>query len=240
MNKIICYLSVLTLLVLANAAEAQEFQPKPPVIEVHGTATIKVVPDIMKWSLSIRVDSDDAVEAKKECDRSVMKILDLLKEKTIESKDIQTGGLKIIKNYDYYGNKNKKYNVSNDIWFTLNDISRYDEFTSALIVIDDLYINNINLDYTKSIETRIQARSDALLAAKMKAEEMAGVLAQSVGKPILIQEEPAYFYGNTMSNVMNYETGITGISSLGIGTTFSEGTINIEARVKVVFELLNK
>ncbi len=152
-------------------------------------------------------------------------------------KDIQTGGVKITKNYDYYGTKVLKFNVSNDIWFTLNEISRYDEFTSELIVINNLYINSTQLEYSKAIETRILARADALLAAKKKAEEMADVLGQAVGKPILIQEEQGNYYGYSQSNTLSYEPGYT---LTGTGTTFSEGTINVEGKVKVIFELINK
>jgi hypothetical protein len=225
------------IVVFAGTLQAQEFPPKPPVIEVQGTAIIKVVPDIMKWSLSIKTDSDNVIDAKNDNDRSVLKVLDLLKDMGVDPKDIQTGGVKISKNYDYLGSKVKKFNVSNDIWFTSNEISRYDEFTSELIVINNLYINSTQLEYSKAIETRVQARADALLAAKKKAEEMADVLGQAVGKPILIQEDPGYYYGYSLSNTLSYEPGYT---STGTGTTFSEGTINVEAKVKVIFELINK
>jgi len=237
MKNILCCISMVVIIVFAGTLQAQEFPPKPPVIEVQGTAKIKVVPDMMKWSLSIRIDSEDVIDAKKENDRSVIKVLDLLKDKGVDPKDIQTGGVKITKNYDYYGTKVLKFNVSNDIWFTLNEISRYDEFTSELIVINNLYINSTQLEYSKAIETRILARADALLAAKKKAEEMADVLGQAVGKPILIQEEQGNYYGYSQSNTLSYEPGYT---LTGTGTTFSEGTINVEGKVKAIFELINK
>jgi uncharacterized protein YggE len=156
----------------------------------------------------------------------------------VDPKDIQTGGIKIIKNYDYYGSKVKKFTVTNDIWFTSNEISKYDDFTSELIVINNLYINSTQLEYSGARETRIKARTDALLAAKKKAEEMADVLGLAVGKPILIQEDQYYNYGNyTLSNSLTYDPGY---STYGTGTTFSEGTINVEAKVRVTFELINK
>jgi hypothetical protein len=214
---------------------SQELPPKPPVIEVSGNAAIKVVPDIMKWSLSIKVDSDDPIQAKKDNDRSVAQVLQILKEKGIEPKDIQTDGIKITKNYDYYGTKVKKYSVSNDIWFTLNNISGYDDFTSELIQIDNLYINSTALEYSKAAEIRIQARTDALLAAKKKAEEMAGVLNLTIGKPLFISEGSANYYPNPF-NTETYAPG----STYSTTSTFREGVINIEATVKVVFELVNK
>ena len=235
MRTILCYFSMLIIAAFANGLHAQEIPPKPPVIEVQGTATIKVIPDVMKWSLSVRIDSDDVIEAKNDNDRSVTKVLDLLKEKGVDPKDIQTGGVKITKNYDYYNKTVKKFNVSNDIWFTSNDISRYDEFTSALIVIDNLYINSTQLEYSRAIETRVQARTDALLAAKKKAEEMADVLGQTIGKPLFISEGSANYYPNPFNSV-TYEPG----STYSTTSTFSEGTINVVASVKVVFELINK
>lgn len=238
MKNCFFYCSLLLFIVFAGNINAQEFSPRLSTINVQGTATIKVVPDIMKWSVSIRIDSDDVIDAKKDNDRSVLKVLDLLKDMGVDTKDIQTGGIKITKNYDYYGSKVKKFNVSNDIWFTANEISKYDDFTSELIVINNLYINNIQLEYSGARETRVKARNDALLAAKKKAEEMADVLGMAVGKPILIQEDQYYSYGNNiLSNSLTYDPGY---STYGTGTTFSEGTISVEAKVNVNFELINK
>lgn len=214
---------------------AQDSNLKPPVIEVQGDAVIKVVPDLMRWYLSVKVDDDEVAAAKKNNDVSVMKVLELLKEKGVEPKDIQTSGVRISKNNDEYNKTVKKYNVLNEIWFTSKDISKYDEFTSDLIVINNLFINNIMLDYSKSIETRIQARTDAILAAKKKAEEMAGVLGQSIGKPVYISEGAVNYYPNPFNSVT-----YTPESNYSPTSAFSEGTINVEAKVKVIFELINQ
>lgn len=216
---------------------SQDNGPKIPVIDVQGSASIRIVPDIMTWYVSVKIDSDDQIEAKKDNDRSVEMILRALKDYGIDNKDIQTGGLKIVKNYQYYGSNIKKFNISNDVWFKLRDISKYDDLTSALIGINDVYINSTNLEYSKSIELREQARNDALLAAKKKAEQMADVLGMAIGKPVLISEEPLYYgYANPFNNV-SYETGP---SSYGTSTTFREGEVEVEAKVKVVFELISK
>jgi uncharacterized protein YggE len=234
MKNIFCCFSILVLAGSFTKLISQEL-PKPPIIEVSGNAAIKVVPDIMKWFLSIKVDSDDPIQAKKDNDKSVAQVIQILKEKGIEPKDMQTGGIKIVKNYDFYGTKVKTYSVSNDIWFTLNNISGYDDFTSELIQIDNLYINSTVLEYSKAAEIRIQARTDALLAAKKKAEEMAEVLGLTIGKPLFISEGSANYYPNPF----NAETYVPG-STYSTTSTFSEGVINVEATVKVVFELTNK
>jgi len=98
-----------------------------------------------------------------------------------------------------------------------------------------LYINSIQLEYSKAIETRIQARTNALLAAKKKAEEMAEVFGQSIGKPLYISEGTVSYYPNPFNSV-TYDPG----STYSTTSTFSEGTINVEAKVKIIFELINK
>jgi uncharacterized protein YggE len=215
--------------------ELQE-QCKPPVIEVFGTAIIKVVPDKMSWSVNVQVDMDDVKEAKYQHDKSVSEVLNVLEEEGIPSKDIQTNGVRIHKRLNPYSNE-KKYGVTNNIWFTVSDIEKYDRLSEKLTEIDDVYINNITLESTKAIETREQARTDALIAAKDKAEKMAETLGISIGEPLLIQEQPTSYYYPSFSNVM---TPTSGQLDYQTGSTFSEGTINIEAKVMVTFKLVSK
>ncbi|MFC2093225.1 SIMPL domain-containing protein [Bacteroidota bacterium] len=144
--------------------------------------------------------------------------------------------LKIEKRYSPYSYEEKKYSVTNNIWFTVSNIEKYDLLTEKLIDIDNVYINNIILESTKEIETREQARIDALNAAKIKAEKMASALGMSIGEPLLIQKVSGYYYSSFSNAISDIGTrGITDVES-----TFSAGTINVEARVIVTFKLLSK
>jgi uncharacterized protein len=209
-------------------------QERPPVIEVTGTANISVTPDIMKWTVDIQNDNDNVQEAKAKNDNAITKVLNILKSYNIEEKDITTGGIRMIKRQYKYGEE-KKFNVSNTVWFTLNNIIKYDLLTSDLIKIEDVFITNTTLEYSKVIETRIQARTNALNVAKEKAVKMAETLGMTIGKPLLIQEEPIYDWSYpqvSQSNVQNYA-----VDSPGTSQHFSEGIMKIESKVKVVFEL---
>jgi len=190
----------------------------------------------MSWSVNVQVDMDDVNKAKYQHDKSVSKVLNVLEDEGIPSKDIQTSGVRINKRLYPYGNE-KKYGVTNNIWFTVSDIEKYDRLSEKLTEIDDVYINNINLESTKAIETREQARTDALNAAKDKAEKMAETLGMSIGEPLLIQEQPMSYYFPSPSNVIS-NVGTRGITD--VESTFSEGTINISARVMVTFKLVSK
>lgn len=210
-------------------------QEKPPGIEVTGTASISVTPDIMKWTVDIQNDNDNVQEAKTKNDNTISKVLGILKNYNIEDKDIKTSGIRMTKKTYRYGDE-KKYNVSNTVWFTLENIAKYDLLTNDLIRIEDVFITNTTLEYSKAIETRVQARTNALTVAKEKAVKMAEALGMTVGKPILIQEEPIYDYWGypnyTQNNIQNFAVDMPNSSQ-----HFSEGIMKIESKVKVVFEL---
>jgi uncharacterized protein len=210
-------------------------QEKPPGIEVTGTASISITPDIMKWTVDIQNDNDNVQEAKTKNDNTITKVLSILKNFGIEDKDIKTSGIRMTKKTYRYGDE-KKYNVSNTVWFTLENITKYDLITNDLIKIEDVFITNTTLEYSKAIETRVQARTNALLVAKEKAVKMAEALGMTVGKPILIQEEPIYDYWGypnyTQNNVQNFAVDMPNSSQ-----HFSEGIMKIESKVRVVFEL---
>ena len=206
-------------------------------IEVYGTASVKVKPDIMKWEISIDVDNDNVSFAKKNNDKSTLAVLNVLKSLGINEKDIQTQGLKITKNYVNQYSDTKKYSASNSIWLTINDINMYDNLTDELMKIEYVFIRSTNLEYLKAPEVRIKARSDAIDAAKRKAEEMAGALGLTIGKTIHIEEIPIGFNYYPYSNSLNNVTNIQDFSSSSYSTYFSEGLINIEAKVKIIFEL---
>jgi uncharacterized protein YggE len=211
-------------------------QDKQPVIEVTGNAEIKIEADEMQMNLSVSINLDDMQDAKNRNDESTRQVLDILKNANISDKDMSTSGIRIVKNNNIYS-KEKKYTVSNEISFKTNYISLYEELTSKLIKIEDVYINNTILTSTKIIETRVKARENALLAARKKADEMATVLNMSAGKPILIQENPGYFYPSPMNNISEL-SGYTGTE--GIQETFKAGLVNVTANVKVVFMLVEK
>lgn len=223
-----------------------QIPPTPSTIEVNGTATIKVAPDIMKFSLEVQTDNKNVVYAKNENDKVVLQVLDVLKNYGILEKDMQTSGVRVSKNYSYdYTNNNddykkdtKLYSIYNDISFSLKDISKYYEVTTDLIKIQHLTISYSTYDYSKIIETKKEARERALLAAKNKAEEMASVLGQDLGKPMTIQEIPIEDYYPYQFNNANQQV-IQSDATSGYGV-LREGTMDVTAKVRIVYELINK
>jgi len=211
-------------------------QDKIPSIEVYGTAEIKVKPDILNFYVSVSSTKNAVIPAKDNVDRSVSKILDILKSSGIREEDIQTGGIRIYA-YNADDQKNtKEYQVSNDIMFSLKDLSKYYDLTTEILSVQDAVISSSSYDYSKAIETRKHAREEALLAAKNKAEEMALVMGVDLGKTLLISEETVNDYYPMQTNESIQQQSQNYSSSY----TLQGGTISITAKVKVVFEIINK
>ena len=212
-------------------------QDKPPVIEVTGNAEIKIQPDMMEMQISINVEDADLMNAKGRNDESTKKVLAALKRLNIDDKDIITSGITMAKVRDTYGNKGTYFTVTNGVIFKTPNIGIYEDITTELIRIENVYISNTSLSSTKAIETRVMAREDALLAAKKKAEDMAAVLNMSVGKPVMITEVSNNYYPNPF----NVSTEVNNISNLDVTQDlFKAGLINVTASVKVVFTLVDK
>ncbi len=209
-------------------------QDKQKVVEVTGSATIEVQPDIMDWDIRVQDDYDNLKSAVNNNESSVEKILEFLKSQGVKREKILTSGLRVNKNYTYYDSKVKKYTVTNYVWFSVNDINLYQKFADYFVSFDNVYINSTNLTASNEIETRKQARINALNAAKEKAEMMAAVFGKEIGDPLMISEEPVYsYFSNTLNNV--YTPGERTESDSG--PTFSRGMVTVTAKVKVTFLL---
>lgn len=209
-------------------------QDKQKVVEVTGSATIEVQPDIMDWDIRVQDDYDNLKSAVSNNESSVEKILEFLKSQGVKRERISTSGLRVNKNYTYYDSKVKKYTVTNYVWFSVNDINLYQKFADYFVSFDNVFINSTNLTASNEIETRKQARINALNAAKEKAEMMAAVFGKEIGDPLMISEEPVYsYFSNTLNNV--YTPGERTESDSG--PTFSRGMVTVTAKVKVTFLL---
>lgn len=207
-------------------------QEKPAIIEVTGSAEIKIEPDLLEMTVNINVDNEDLSAAKTSNDGSTSKVLAALKKLNIQDKDIRTSGITMQKVKDTY--KNKEYfTVNNSVEFKTSSISLYESITEELIKIDNVYILNTQLTSTKAIDVRAKAREDALLAAKKKAEEMAAVFNMTIGNPVMITENQNSYYPNPFNNV-SYNMQPLMESNTDI---FKSGLISISSSVKVVFLL---
>lgn len=200
-------------------------------VDVTGEGIVRVTPNEVTISVRIENTGNDHMATKKENDRVVSNVLSFLKTIQIEDKDVHTQYVRLNKNYDY-NTKSYSYAANQSIAIILRDLSKYEELMSGLLSSGINRIDGISFSSTEREQLESEARKKAIAHAKMKAEEYASVLGQTIGKAESISE-----YRN--SNVlppMSKTMAFAGDSSNG-QQTIAPGEIEIQVLVYVSFLL---
>jgi uncharacterized protein YggE len=218
----------------AHAADLSQ-----PHITVYGEAEEKVTPDRMVWYLNVTNKSASLQEVAEAHTRIVGEILGYLKQADIPEEDIQTSRMRFGENWVYRNSARVKegYFAATQIMFRLADLDRYDDFWMKLSKYDHVNINTVNFEISDDTKYLATLRDSALLAAREKAQRMAGVLDAGIGEPLVIEEEPP-------ASGVRYESARMLASSddgdLGSGqTAIAPGLITLQTRVTVVYRLIN-
>lgn len=220
-----------------------EDAPPPRTITVTGTAEVRIVPDQVKIRLAVSTFAKDLAEAKKANDDRTKAVLAVIETFKIESKHVQTGSAGITPRYQYDSGVGFRYDnllgymVSKDIAITLSDVSKLEAVLSAVLEAGANGLDGVDFETTRLSEHRAEARKAALRAARLKADEMAAVLEEKVGRPRQIVEEAPGLRGGHWANSVSFEEAPDDGSSAGSGETFALGQITVQSRVIVVFEL---
>jgi uncharacterized protein YggE len=243
---------ITTFLILAavcsiQAQQIQSFDDRPK-ITVNGEAVVKVQPDQIIITFGIETWDKNITTAKQENNEIMKKAIVVIQQSGIQDNDIQTDYLSIEPRYD--NNYEKKnfigYFVRNTFVVTLTEPDKVEDLVTGVLQSGVNYIHNINFQTTEFKKHREQARELALLAAKEKADKMAGTLNKQVGDPIQINEGyggynwwsswSGWGYGRTNMMTQNAMQNID--SGAGeISETIALGKISIKANVNVTFEM---
>lgn len=179
---------LLVLLVMTTSTIFAQEIKQVPQISVSGEGIIKVIPDEVKITVSIENTSKEASDAKKANDIVADKVLKLIKSKGIDLKDFQTQRMNLYQNYDY-NTKKKNYVANQTISIHLKDLSKYDNLMMELVDTGINGIQGVEFMASKIKDLEKQARKNALLDAKSKAEDYVSVLTgQKLGKVLLISD----------------------------------------------------
>ncbi|WP_320815587.1 SIMPL domain-containing protein [Flavobacterium sp.] len=225
---------ILLLIMVSSSVFAQEVK-QVPQISVIGEGKIKVVPDEALISVSVETIAKEVKEAKNQNDVIADKVLKLIKKKGILSSDFQTQRMSLTQNYDY-SSKKKNYVANQTISIHLKDLSKYDELMLELVDTGINRIQGVEFKSSKIKEFEKQARKNALIDAKAKANDYVSVLdGQKVGKALLISDNsqthyPQPMYGGMMKTMAMESDDLP-------RETLAVGEIEIISTVSVTFIL---
>lgn len=226
--------TVLILVTLfALTTQAQDQRPQVPQISVTGEGKVKITPDQVVINVGFQNTGKDAKEVKNLNDEVVDKVIKFLKKSGIPATDYKTNNVSLYKNYDY---EKKKYNfqASQSLTILLKDLSKYDDVMMGLNDAGVNSINGVEFKSSKMDDYEREARKNAILNAKQKAQDYVSVLGQKVGKAVLITDNSQSYAPQPM-----YKGNVMAMAADGGGQreTLAVGELEIITNVSVTFAL---
>ncbi|MBX3289710.1 MAG: SIMPL domain-containing protein [Acidobacteria bacterium] len=252
----------LSILLAAFCVAAQNYDQKPPTLEVNGSAEIFVQPDQVPISLDVTRTDKDLQVAKEQVDSTVSKVLALTSSFEIKPENVKTHYISVEMKYNSIRDPQKRifdeegdeigtrvfigYEVSTGVSVRITDIGKFQGFLDEVLKTGISEVSSVRFESSELRKYRDMARDMAMKAAQEKASAMARSIGQEIGKAIFIKEGRVADQTNSRyssnvyanSNIAIVDgVNVSRVEKEGLAT-FSPGAISINAEVSVIF-LLN-
>lgn len=159
-------------------------QPPMRTLNVTGTGTVYLTPDIATVMIGVHSENKDVTQAVNANNASVQKVKDALVKAGIDEKDIQTENFNVYQNqkFDAQGQPTDSiYAVDNTLSVTVRDISQIGKLLGTVVSAGANSINGITFDVSDKTKAESDARKLALTDAQNQANEMATALNVTLG-----------------------------------------------------------
>ena len=221
-------------LLLFSLVPTVMFSQLTPSIDVTGEGIVYVTPDIIEISLNIENEGSDIKEVKQKNGESIAKVIDIL-TKELPAKSFQTEFVSLRKEYDY-DTKEYKFRAKQTLNIKLEDVKKYESLMESVFEAGVNRINSVTFDVKNRELLLREAREMAVNNAREKALFYAVSLEQNIGKALKVSEDTSTnFYNDTKFYA---KAGKANLSSEE--PTLALGTIAIEAKIHITFELLKE
>lgn len=220
-------------------------------ISTTGSAEVRVVPSRVVLTFGVETFDPELAVAKRENDSKTRAIIALAKELGIEPKDVQTDYIFVEPVHEGYDERRAgkflHYLVRKTIVVLLRDVTKFEGLLSGGLERGATHVLRVRFEVDDLKQHRDKARTDAIRAARDKAQALAGELGAKLGRVMSIQDygsyDPALYYGSPWRE--RYESGgQSQISSQSgtpvsptVGDTLALGQMRISAQINVSFEL---
>ena len=164
-------------------------------ISFSGMAEVNAVPDIASFNIRVYETAPTTSEVEAKAANKTNKLMELLKENSVEKKDIQTADYRINPKYSYQNRPTYKqilegYEASQTILVKIRDIKKAGEILSKISALEISEINGPFFEVGDIEKLKSQAQLEAIKNAKEKAQETAKNLGVNLGKIVRFYEEP--------------------------------------------------
>ena len=231
-TSIIVGILILSFSALWYVYEYSKSKPQLRTFTVSGEGKEIVIPNIAEIRIGVITEGKDLKILQKENTEKINKIINFLKEKGIEEKDIQTENYSIDPKYDYSKPPYKivGYAINQNLKVKIRDLDKIGEILSEIVNYGANSVSGPNFTIDDKEVYLEKAREKAIKNAKEKAEKIAKTAGFKLGRIISIYESTPYEPYPVMLREMG---SIEEISKPQI----EPGSQEIKVQVNITFEI---
>lgn len=255
LKKALSVAGVIALLAVAYAAVAyvrvydQAVQPGSfRSFAVIGEGQAVTVPDVAEFTASvISQGGKDLGTLQTENTNKVNKIVEFIRSKDVDEKDIQTSGYRIEPRYQYYGCNNGGvcpppqivgYNVTQTVKIKIRDFNIAGPILSGTVTAGANSVSELSFTVDDPARVEAEARAEAIKKAREQAETIAKAGGFKVGKLLSIDDAspfyPAEKYGLGMGGDVMMARGEVATAPTPI---VAPGSQEVKVRIILRYEI---
>lgn len=238
--KILAF-ALLTVSALMYASAQSKMATSGASFSVDGEATVSITPDIATFSAGVVTEGEDIAKVTDKNNTDANAIVDFLKEKGIEKKDIKTSNYSISPEYTWTCDENDTctdeitgYSMTQSIDVKVRDFSLLGALLAGVV---EKGANNVSgpwFELEEADSAEQDARTQAFDKAKEKAEEIAKAGDFKLGRIIGLSEwsDSGYdYYSQRSANLIYEETNDVTASDIQPGE--EDVTINVSITYEI-------
>jgi hypothetical protein len=178
--------------------------PPEHTISVTGTGSVVLSPDIADVRVGVSITKPTVKAARAAAAESMSRVLAALKKLGIADRDLQTTILSLQPVYDYSTDGNPPrltgYLLTNSVAVTVRDLDKVGDVVDDAMTAGATSLDGVTFRVDDPAKAEEQARQEAIVQAKAKAETLAKGVGVSIGGVASISETSApipypYYYG---------------------------------------------
>jgi len=221
-------------------------------IQVQGEGEVSAVPDIAKFSFSIKEEALTVSDAQAVVNEKMSNVLDFLKQSEIDEKNIKTTGYNIYPRYEWQSEKivcyglncpapDRErilvgYEVSQNISVRLENIDKAGEILSGIGSLEVTNISGLSFEIDDEDDLKRQARKEAIEEAQEKAKQLAKDLGVSLGRIVYYSSNEGNVYPQYAVMEKTMMLGMGGAdmapAEIPVGENEIKTTVNITYEIK--------
>jgi len=225
---------VIVLALVLSACGSATAQPR--TLNVSGSGTIYLAPDIAYIYVGVHTDDPDLANAVSKNNTQAQALVDALKNAGIDAKDIQTSNFSVYTNGNTGFDKatgqatgtGTYYSVDNSVYVTMRDLTKMGKILSTAVASGANSINSIQFDVADKTKAMAQAR----LKAMTNASSLATELAQTAGLKLGTIQNVTY---SDNSPIPYYGMGGGGAAAPNASVPIQPGQTQISVTVSVTY-----